>query len=69
MHVLALLPDGVDEAAVLARADELDIAVDGLSQYRLAAEIPAGLILGYAQHTEWQIDARVEKLAEAVASG
>ena len=68
LHVLALLPDGVDEAAVLARADELDIAVDGLSQYRLAAEIPAGLILGYAQHTEGQIEARVERLAEAIAA-
>jgi GntR family transcriptional regulator/MocR family aminotransferase len=68
LHVLALLPKGVDEAAVLARADELDIAVDGLSQYRLAADIPAGLILGYAQHTESQIDARVERLAEAIAA-
>jgi GntR family transcriptional regulator/MocR family aminotransferase len=67
LHVLALLPPGVDEAAVLARADELDIAVDGLSQYRLAADVPAGLILGYAQHTENQIDARVERLAEAIA--
>jgi GntR family transcriptional regulator / MocR family aminotransferase len=66
LHVLALLPDGVDESAVLARADELDIAVDGLSQYRLEAEIPAGLILGYAQHTETQIEARVERLAEAI---
>ena len=66
LHVLALLPAGVDEAAVLARADELDIAVDGLSQYRLAADIPAGLILGYAQHSEAQIEARVERLAEAI---
>jgi GntR family transcriptional regulator/MocR family aminotransferase len=66
LHVLALLPEGVDEAAVLARADELDIAVDGLSQYRLAADVPAGLILGYAQPTEGQIEARVERLAEAV---
>ena len=68
LHVLALLSDGVDEAAVLARADELDIAVDGLSQYRLAADVPAGLILGYAQHSESQIEARVEKLAEAIAT-
>ena len=66
LHVLALLPEGTDEAAVLARADELDIAVDGLSQYRLAAEVPAGLILGYAQHSESQIEARVEQLAEAI---
>ena len=66
LHVLALLPPGTDEAAVLARADTLDIAVDGLSQYRLAADVPAGLILGYAQHTERQIEARVMKLAEAV---
>jgi GntR family transcriptional regulator / MocR family aminotransferase len=66
LHVLALLPPGTDEAAVLARADELDIAVDGLSQYRLEADVPAGLILGYAQHSERQIEARVEKLAEAV---
>ena len=68
LHVLALLPDGIDEAAVLARADELDIAVDGLSQYRLAADVPAGLILGYAQHTEAQIATRVVKLAEAIAA-
>ncbi len=67
LHVLALLPKGIDEAAVMARAEELDIAVDGLSQYRLAADIPAGLILGYAQHSEAQIEARVARLAEAIA--
>lgn len=66
LHVLALLPEGVDETAVLARADELDIAVEGLSQYGLAADVPAGLILGYAQHAESQIDGRVERLAEAI---
>jgi GntR family transcriptional regulator/MocR family aminotransferase len=66
LHVLALLPPGTDEAAVLARAAALDIAVDGLSQYRVAAEAPPGLILGYAQSSEREIEAGVERLAEAI---
>ncbi|WP_158220954.1 PLP-dependent aminotransferase family protein [Kineosporia sp. R_H_3] len=46
LHVLWLLPDGADEAAVLAAARARGLAVLGLSQCRVAPG-PGGLVVGY----------------------
>jgi GntR family transcriptional regulator/MocR family aminotransferase len=71
LHVLAWLPDGADEAAIVDRAAALDVAVDGLSPMRVAGDGPPALILGYARLTEREIEEGVERLASAVpgASG
>ncbi|WP_233149617.1 PLP-dependent aminotransferase family protein, partial [Kineosporia sp. A_224] len=46
LHVLWLLPDGADEAAVLAAARARGLGVLGLSQCRVAPG-PGGLVVGY----------------------
>ena len=66
LHVLARLPDGSDEASIVDRAAQLDVAVDGLAPMRIRASAPPGLILGYARPTEREIDLGVALLAEAV---
>ena len=67
LHVLVWLPDGVDEATVISRAAELDVAVDGLAPYRTPGYAgPGGLLLGYAQLSEREIEQGIERLARAV---
>ena len=66
LHVLALLPAGADEAAIVARAAELDVAIDGLAQMRVRVAAPPGLILGYARPTEREIEQGVALLAQAI---
>jgi GntR family transcriptional regulator/MocR family aminotransferase len=66
LHVLARLPDGADEAAIVARAAELEVAVDGVTPMRLRDPGPPGLILGYARLTEREIEHGIERLARAV---
>ena len=66
LHVLAELPAGVDEAAVVARAAELEVAVDGVTPMRVREPGPPGLLLGYAQPTEREIEEGVARLARAV---
>jgi GntR family transcriptional regulator/MocR family aminotransferase len=69
LHVLAWLPPGVstaDEAAIVARAAALDVAVDGVSPMRHGAPGPPGLILGYARLPEREIEAGMQRLAAAV---
>ena len=69
LHVLALLPAGLDEAAVMARALAAGVKVTGLRHtYQDVAHAPGGLILGYGQVTPAQIDEGVQLLAEAVGA-
>ncbi|HXG26799.1 MAG TPA: PLP-dependent aminotransferase family protein, partial [Candidatus Binatia bacterium] len=70
LHVLAWLPPGTTperEAAIVARAAELQVAIDGVSPMR-SAPGPAGLVLGYARLAEREIEEGVARLAEAVRS-
>ena len=69
LHVLARLPEGADEGAIVDRAAALDVAVDGLSPMRVAGDGPPALILGYARMTEREIEEGVARLASAVALG
>ena len=69
LHVLALLPRGVDEAAVIERAVASGVKVTGLRHtYKDPDRAPAGLILGYGQVSAAQIDEGVRLLAAAFAS-
>jgi GntR family transcriptional regulator/MocR family aminotransferase len=67
LHVLALLPRGVDEATVMERAVASGVKVTGLRHtYHDPAHAPGGLILGYGQVSVAQIDEGVRLLATAV---
>jgi len=69
LHVLGLLPRGVDEATVIERALASGVKVTGLRHtYKDPDRAPGGLILGYGQVSAAQIDEGVRLLAAAVAS-
>jgi GntR family transcriptional regulator / MocR family aminotransferase len=69
LHALVLLPDGTDEAAVVAAAAERDVEVVGLSAfYRRATPPGPGLVLGYATLSEHAIAEGVRRLGQASAS-
>ena len=67
LHVLALLPRGIDEGAVLDGAAADGVRVTGLSHtYDDARRAPAGLIFGYGQVPASDIDAGVHVVARVV---
>jgi GntR family transcriptional regulator/MocR family aminotransferase len=67
LHVLALLPEGLDEAAVVERAASAGIALSGLTPRRIAPG-PLGLIFGYGAISDGAIEPAIRRLAEIVAT-
>ena len=65
LHVLAYLPDGLDEARIVRTAAEAGIAVSGLTPRRIAPG-RVGLVFGYGLITEPAIEAAVERLAPVI---
>jgi GntR family transcriptional regulator/MocR family aminotransferase len=64
LHVLAWLPDGIDEATLVERAAELGVGVEGLTPYRSASSVgPGGLLFGYGTVTEGGIEEGVRLIA------
>ena len=69
LHVLAWLPDGVDETAVVERAAALGVNVNGVSPTHFDPErAPGGLIFGYGTVATSEIEEGVRLVAEAVRS-
>ena len=66
MHLLAWLPDGLEEDAVIARATAAGIRLDGLRPYRLNPQGRGGLVFGYAAINESAIPGAVQALAQAI---
>ncbi len=67
LHVLAWLPDDVDEAAVVAGAQASGIAIGSLATRRIAPG-PGGLIFGYGAIAEPAIEPGIARLAGIVAA-
>ncbi len=67
LHVLAWLPDDVDEAAVVEAAAEAGIALGGLAARRIAPG-PGGLIFGYGVIAQASIEPGIARLAGIVAA-
>ena len=67
LHLVAWLPAGLDETAVVTAAAGRGVTVAGLAPYRLAPSAQGGLIFGYSDLTETTIRRGVERLAGAVA--
>ena len=69
LHVMARLPDGIDEAALIDAALARGVKVTGLSHtYHDASRALGGLILGYGAVTPSEIDQGVQLVAEALAT-
>ena len=66
LHVLALLPSALDEAAVVDRAATAGIALSGLTPRRIAPG-PPGLIFGYGAIVESDIEPAIRRLAAVIA--
>jgi GntR family transcriptional regulator/MocR family aminotransferase len=69
LHLVAWLPDDLDEATVIAAAAREGVAVAGVSPYRLSPARRGGLVFGYSNLEERQIADGVERLARAIAGG
>jgi GntR family transcriptional regulator/MocR family aminotransferase len=68
LHVLAWLPDGTDERAVIGAAVHAGIGVNGLTRRRIRPEGRGGLIFGYGTIAEHDIAPAIRVLATAVGS-
>jgi GntR family transcriptional regulator/MocR family aminotransferase len=66
MHLLALLPPGVDDRAVSARALAMGVEVPALSRYALRRPRRGGLVLGYAGYDERALRRGTTILARAL---
>jgi GntR family transcriptional regulator/MocR family aminotransferase len=70
LHVLAWLPPGIDEAAVVRRAAAGGVGMYGLASYGYTrTDGPGGLDFGYGSVTEREIVEGVRIVADAVAAG
>jgi GntR family transcriptional regulator/MocR family aminotransferase len=68
LHLLVRLDGAVDGAAVVARAEAAGVRVANLDTYRVRADAAApGLVLGYGNLADGQIEEAVTLLAAAVA--
>lgn len=67
LYELVELPEGTDEAALVAAAAERGVGLEGLALHRFNAAGPPGLVLGFACLSEPAIDNGVRLLAEAFA--
>jgi GntR family transcriptional regulator/MocR family aminotransferase len=67
LHVLAWLPPGIDEAALVGRAAALGVGVDGVTPYRIVGgDQPGGLLFGYGTVIESAIEEGVRLIAGAL---
>jgi GntR family transcriptional regulator/MocR family aminotransferase len=66
LHVLAWLPDGMDEADLIRRAGQAGVYVDPLSPYWGPAGGPPGLLFGYGTLTDGQIEEGIRLISSAV---
>ncbi|WP_049564488.1 MocR-like pyridoxine biosynthesis transcription factor PdxR [Nonomuraea sp. SBT364] len=65
-HVVAWLPPGLDETAVVTAAARHGLGIHGVGPYRIAGTGPGGLIFGYAILGEAAIAEGIALLARAV---
>ena len=67
LHVLAWLPDDVDEARIVEAAEAAGIALGSLATRRIEPG-PGGLIFGYGVIAEAAIEPGIERLAGIIAA-
>ena len=65
LYELVELPEGIDEAALVAAAAERGVGLEGLALHRFNPRGPPGLVLGFACLSEPAIEHGIRLLAEA----
>ncbi len=68
LHLVAWLPQDLDETTVIAEAARHGVAIAPVSPYRLSSPPRGGLIFGYSNLSERLIADGVTRLAQAVSS-
>jgi GntR family transcriptional regulator/MocR family aminotransferase len=68
LHVMVVLPDDIDEPALLAAAARRGVGLEGLSLHSYTGDCPPGLVLGHAYMSEPALARGVQLLAEAALS-
>ncbi len=65
LYLTAVLPERVDEPALLAAAARRGVGVEGLSLHSYTGDCPPGVVLGHGYMAEPAIERGIELLAEA----
>ena len=68
LYLTAILPDHLDEPALLAAAARGGVGVEGLSLHSYTGDCPPGVVLGHGYMAEPAIERGIELLAAAAAS-
>ncbi|MGZ4304809.1 MAG: MocR-like pyridoxine biosynthesis transcription factor PdxR [Solirubrobacteraceae bacterium] len=68
LFVLAVLPDAVDEEALVSAAAARGVGVEALSWHRIGGGGPPGLVLGFANLAQAAIERGVAELGRALES-
>jgi GntR family transcriptional regulator/MocR family aminotransferase len=68
LHLVAWLPQDLEEEKVIRAAAREGVAVAGVSPYRLSPDERGGLIFGYSNLGERQIADGITRLARAISS-
>ena len=68
LHLVAWLPDDLDETQVIEAAARDGVAVAGISAYRLAPSPAGGLLFGYSNLSDRAIGDGIARLSAAIAS-
>ncbi len=68
LHLVAWLPQDLEEAAVIAAAAREGVAVAGVTPYRLSPAPRGGLIFGYSNLNERAIADGITRLARAISN-
>ncbi len=67
LYLVASLPEGLDEAALIAAAARHGVGVEGLSLHSYTGQSPPGLVLGHGSMAEPSIARGIELLSGALA--
>jgi GntR family transcriptional regulator / MocR family aminotransferase len=68
LYLTAVLPDGLDEPALLAAAARRGVGIEGLSLHSYTGDCPPGVVLGHGHMAEASIERGIELLAAAAAT-
>jgi GntR family transcriptional regulator/MocR family aminotransferase len=68
LHLIAWLPPGLSEAAIVSAAASRDVGLYGITPYRLASRGREGLIFGYGTLNEAAMTEGIVILSEVIAA-
>lgn len=68
LYLTAVLPDHIDEPALLAAAARRGVGIEGLSLHSYTGNCPPGVVLGHGYMAEPAIQRGIELLAKTATT-